>query len=244
MKKYLLFGYLILISACQTATQTPVIESTPITPPQSTTQPAATTLTFTPPPTLTATPVPLYFIDEFNSTDAGAWISFQTGGENTPTLAIENGLLRLDLSSPNSWYYAIHSAHDYQDASVNAKFSGPQSGSTGLICRYTENGWFEFNTTSDGTYNVLFGQWLADDIATYLPIASDPTEYLTAGTMDYEIGLTCQEDFLLLYINGKLFRKLDVARFELNEGKVGISASSFEEIPAIITFDWFKVSEP
>jgi hypothetical protein len=48
----------------------------------------------------------------------------------------------------------------------------------------------------------------------------------------------------LLYINKKLFRKLDVSHYGLTEGMIGINASSFEEIPMIATFDWVKISEP
>jgi hypothetical protein len=244
MKKYILLGSLILITACQNIPQTPQAESTPTVALPTQPEPATATVTFTSAPTLTATPVPLYFTDDFNAADTTAWTSFQTGGETLPTLRIENGLLRFDLSSPDSWYYAIHSSHDYEDVNVAAKFDGPPSGSTGLICRYSESGWYEFNISSDGTYNVLFGQLLGEGIANYLPIASDPTEYLTPGLMDYEIGLICQENFLSLFINGKLFRKLDVTRFALSEGKAGVSTASFKDVPAIVTLDWFKVSAP
>jgi hypothetical protein len=129
--------------------------------------------------------------------------------------------------------------------SVSAKFSGTPSGSIGVICDYSEtNGWYEFDLTSDGTYSVLFGQWLAQGIAQYAPIANDTTEYLQKDNLSYEVGLTCQENTLLLHINGKLFRKLDVKRFGLLKGKIGINASSFEEVPMIATIDWVKVSEP
>ena len=114
-----------------------------------------------------------------------------------------------------------------------------------MICNYSEsNGWYEFNLASDGTYSVLLGQWLAEGIAQYTPIAIDTSEYLKAGKLDYEIGLTCQDNTLLLHINGKLFRKLDVTRYGLTKGKIGINASSFEETPMIATFDWVKVEEP
>jgi hypothetical protein len=244
MKKYILLGCLILLTACQNASPTPQTEFTPTIAPPTQPEPATATITFTPAPTLTATPIPLYFTDDFNTGDTSAWTSFQTGGEIPPTLAIENGLLRFDLASPNSWYYAIHSVHEYEDVYVAAKFSGPPTGSTGLICRYSESGWYEFNITSDGTYNVLFGQLLGESVANYLPIASDPSEYLTPGVMDYEIGLLCQQNFLSLFINEKLFRKLDVTRFALTTGKAGVAAASFDEVPAIVTLDWFKVSTP
>ena len=41
----------------------------------------------------------------------------------------------------------------------------------------------------------------------YTPIAVESTEYLKAGNLSYEIGLTCQDNTLLPHINGKLFRK-------------------------------------
>ena len=217
------------LPASPTATQTP--------PP-----PATATSTFTPAPTLTATPVPLYFTDEY-STDMSAWSSFQTGGELSPTLEIVDDRLRLDLPSPNTWYYAIHNAHEYEDVFVSAKYTGTPAGSAGVVCRYSKDGWFEFNVASDGTYSVLLGQWLADGIATYTLIVNTTVEYITPG-MDYEIGLTCQGSSLLLHVNGKMFRKLDVARYALTTGKAGVSAASFEESPAIIMFDWFKVGQP
>ncbi|CAG0962291.1 hypothetical protein ANAEL_00699 [Anaerolineales bacterium] len=244
MKKlYLLIGCLALTSACQSASATPQAEATPIA--TSTPPPTATvTQTFTSVPTLPPTTVPLFFIDEFNS-DLGAWVSFQTGGEETPSVKLENDLLRIDLPSPNTWYYAIHNAHEYSSIFVSAEFSGTPAGSFGVICNYNESkGWYEFNIASDGTYSILFGQWLVEGIAQYTPIAIESTEYLKAGKLDYEIGLTCQNNILLPHINGKLFRKVDVTRYGLTEGKVGINASSFEEVPMIATFDWFKVEEP
>lgn len=245
-KKFLLLGCLTLTIACQSTLATPKVESTPTTAAHIPPAPATATLTFTPPPTVAAppTPVPLFFTEEFN-TDLGSWASFQTGGAQSPTVKLENDFLRVDFSSPNTWYYAIHNAHEYSNIFISAKFSGTPSGSLGLICDYSEsNGWYEFNLASDGIYSVLFGQWLAAGIAQYTPIATDTTEYLQAGSLDHEIGLTCQKNILLLHINGKLFRKLDVTRYGLTEGRIGINAASFDETPMIATFDWVKVNEP
>ena len=75
-------------------------------------------------------------------------------------------------------------------------------------------------------------------------IAIDRSEYIQSGSADNEIGLTCQGTTLWLYINGKLFRKLDEKRFGLTDGKVGLSVSSFENTPVIASFDWVKLSEP
>ena len=246
MKKIFLMGCLTLLVACQSATATPQASetSTPIAATQTPPPPATATMTFTPVPTLTPTPVPLFFTEEFN-TDLGAWTSFQTGGTEAPTVKLENDFLRVDFPSPNTWFYAIHNAHEYSSVFVSAKFSATPTGSLGVICNYSEaNGWYEFNLASDGTYSVLFGQLLAQGVAQYLPIANATTEYLQPGTLNDEIGLTCQDNTLFLFINGKFFRKLDVTRYGLTEGKIGITASSFDEVPMIATFDWVKVSEP
>lgn len=242
MKKFLL-GCFLLITACQSATPAPVQELTATASLPPSPEPATATITFTPAPTFSPTPIPLYFTEEFDFSDTVAWASFQTGGATAPSLRIENGLLRFDLSAAESWYYAIHQAHEYEDAVVTAKFSGPPSGSAGLICRYSADGWYEFTIASDGTYSVLFGQSLNDGIASYLPILTDSIEYLTPGMMDYEIGLTCQKNQLSLFVNGKLFRNVDVSRFALTSGKMGIAVASFAEVPAIVTFEWFKVGE-
>jgi hypothetical protein len=243
MKKLLFLGLLAFTTACQSITPTSIAEST-ITATLLPPLPHVTaTRGLSPTPAFSPTPIPLYFTEEFDSA-LSPWVSFQTGGGTGPKLAVKNGLLRMDIDSPNTWYYLIHNAHEYKDVFVTAKFAATSPGSIGLICRYSDKGWYEFNISSDGTYTVLFAQSLGDGIAKYTPITNKPSEYLQAGNLGYEIGLTCQDQFLLLHINGKLFRKLDVARFGLTEGRIGILTSSFDTTPMIATFDWVKVSEP
>ena len=242
MKK-LLLGCLILITACQSVSSTPTSEPMPTATIQPPTETATAAITFTPPPTLTLTPVPKYFTEEFN-TDMSAWVSFQTGGDTVPTVALANDMLQIGISSPHTWYYAIHNPHEYKNVSLSAKFTGTPSGSIGLVCHYSESGWYEFNLASDGTYSLLLGRLLGEGVAQYTPIANDSTNYLQAGNLNYEIGLTCQENTLLLYINGTLLRNKDVSNYGLAEGRIGINASSFEETPMTATLDWVKVSEP
>jgi hypothetical protein len=245
MKKIFLIGCLTLLTACNLGVSTatapiPSLQAPTQTPPLL----ATPTQTVTPAPTLTPTPVPLFFTEEFN-TDMSAWTSFTTGGEIPPSIEITNDQLRVSLQSPNTWYYAIHNAHDYEDVFVTTKFTGSPTGSAGLICRYTDEGWIEYNIASDGTYNLLIGSWVAEGIAQYRPILNDTVEYIKPGTFEYEAGLTCQGNFVSLHVNGKLFRKFDISPyFEATSGKVGINASSFDDAPANIQFDSFQVSEP
>jgi hypothetical protein len=247
MKK-LLLGCLVLLAACQPATPTADAALFP-----TRTLPASQTpvpVTDTPQPTLTPeatpTPFPRFFTDEFNGSLAG-WVILQAGSEAVPNIKNENSALTLQMDSPYTWVYAVFGAQDYDNVRVETHFAN-QAGSPasiGLICRYSEtDGWFEYNVSTDGTYSVLYGKWLASGIADYFPILSGSSNAIQPSGTSQEIGLVCSDTILSLYIDQTLIRNIDASRYELSGGKVGIAASSFENTPVIATFDWVKVSEP
>jgi hypothetical protein len=247
MKK-ILIGCLILITACQPAADTP----TPVAPlfPMATLPPTMIPATVTPQPTptleLTPTPLPRLFTNEFDSSLAG-WVILQAGSDAVPNIKTENSSLLLQIDAPYTWVYAIYGPQDYDDIRIDAQFEN-QAGSPssiGLICRYTESdGWLEYNISTDGTYNVLYGQWLSTGIADYLPILSESSSEIQPSGASQEIGLVCSDTTVSLFVNQTLIRNVDVSRYELTEGKVGITISSFENTPVIAAFDWVKVSEP
>jgi hypothetical protein len=151
------------------------------------------------------------------------------------------------MDSPFTWVYGVYDVQDYGDIRIEARMTN-QAGSPasiGLICRYSEtDGWLEYNVSTDGTYNVLYGHWLASGIANYLPVLSSSSNAIQPSGASQEIGLLCSGTTLSLFIDQILIRSVDVSRFELAGGKVGITASSFENTPVVAAFDWVKVSEP
>lgn len=246
MKKLLIIGCLILLTACQTATPTPAPSffptETPL-PPTPIPDTATPEPTFTPEPS--PTPLPRFFTNEFDSSLAG-WVILQAGNEATPNINSGDGHLTLQMDSPHTWVYALYGAEDYADVRVDASFEF-RAGSpsfTGIICRYSEEkGWLEFNIANNGEYNILYGTWLGTGIADYLPIVSGTSEYIRLDNSPQEIGMTCKGTVLELYINGKLFRNVDISRFEIVPGKVGVAVSSFENVPVVTAFDKVTVSE-
>ena len=245
MKKLLLVGCLLLIAACQQATQTP----TPQLIPTATLPPTPIPVTDTPAPTPTIepspTPFPRFFTNGFDSSFAG-WSLLQSNSDIASQATVKDGFLSVEITSPFTWIYSISDAHDYADVRIDAQFQNRAGSpaSMGLICRYSEEkGWFEFNISTDGTYNVLYGKWLAVGIADYLPIADGPSKLIQPSGATQQIGLVCSDAILSLFINETILRNLDVTRYELAEGKVGITVSSFENVPVIAAFDWVTVSE-
>jgi len=246
MKRILLITLLLASVACQPADSAPAPDPAPSTATYTPPAPVTPTPEPTLAPTLPPTPLPRFFTEEFEGALPG-WSVLQSNTDSPPQTRMQDGALIFELTLPYSWVYAILGTETYTDVRIDAlvqsRASSPES--IGLVCRYHEqDGWYEFNISGDRTYSVLYGQWLAEGVARYIPIAIDGSEYLNPSGADNEIGLSCQGTTLWLYINGKLFRKLNEARFALTEGKVGLSISSFENTPVTAGFDWVRVSEP
>lgn len=255
MKKIFLIG-LFLLNACQLSPVGQTMIPEPTTALQATNtrtiptiEPATITPTIIPSPTITATPPPpeRYFIEEFDTVPS-TWSTLYASGDSSRVETLnENGRLTFEIYSPVTWIYTIYGAFDYERIYIETRVESLGSGvnSMGLVCHYDEQeGWYEFNISNDGSYHVLHGQWLAEGVATYMPVLEDTSTQIMTGNSWNEIGLGCAEDTIQLYINGKLIRNMNVAHIGLEGGKVGLSMGSFEEVPVILSFDWVKVREP
>jgi hypothetical protein len=247
MKKPLLIAF-IFLAACQPAAATPIatLPAAATIPPSQTPVP----FTNTPEPTatieVTPTPLPRLFTNEFDSALAG-WTILQTGNEAAPAVKTENSNLLLQMDAPFVWAYAVYDAQLYDNIRIEARFTN-QAGSPvslGLLCRYSEtDGWLEYNVSTDGTYSLLYGNWLASGIANYLPIMDGSSNLIQPSGAAQEIGMVCSGTTVSLLVNQTVVRNVDVSRFELTNGKIGITVSSFENVPVIAAFDWLRVSEP
>jgi hypothetical protein len=248
MKKLFLLACFILITACQPAASAPTSTATP--PPLPTATQTLIPVTDTPQPTptpeFTPTPLPRFFTDEFDVPLAG-WNILRAGSEGTPTIQNENSQLILKMDTPYNWVYAVYGAQEYEDIRVDALFTN-QAGSPasiGLVCRYSETeGWLEYNVSTDGTYSLLYGNWLASGIADYFPIMDGSSKLIQASGAAQEIGMICSGTTVSLLVNQTIIRNVVVSRYELTNGKVGITASAFENVPVVAAFNWVKVSEP
>ena len=62
------------------------------------------------------------------------------------TLTVKDGFLIFDLQKPNLSTYAIYAPSSYGDVKISLKAhnSGENSSSISLICRSSNEGWYEF----------------------------------------------------------------------------------------------------
>ena len=192
------------------------------------------------------TPYPRLFTEEFDSSLAG-WEILQAGNDGVPNISNENSHLVFQMDFPYTWLYALYGPQDYSNIRIDAQFENRAltPSSVGLICRYSdEDGWFEYNISTDGTYNVLYGSWLSVGIAEYLPIMDGVSKEIHSSGTIQKIGLICSDTTLSLFINETLIRRADVSRYELTEGKVGVAAASYENTRIVIGIESVTISEP
>jgi len=199
--------------------------------------------TWTPESTSTAVPALRDFTEEFNS-PSPYWSTF---GTNTlePDIQLLSGFLVFNLTHTNDWADTIYNAQNYQDVRVDAQVNirAGSDGTVGVVCHYSQaNGWYEFNIYADQTYMLMYGQWLTPDIVRYTPLHHTSSEKIRTGAN--QIGLVCQGNELTPYINNVRMIVYEDTKVGLKEGNIGLTASSFADVPFVAAFDWVKVSEP
>ncbi len=251
-----------------TPVPTPTVLSSPTDPPPSpTTSPTQTPLpTNTPqptdPPSATATSgetqvVPtdtqavstepeVYYVEEFDDDLSNYSYFVFTGVDGgTDMIFTENGALAFNIADQQTWVYVTYDPWVYADVriGVSAENQGVNSQRVSLLCRVSEDGWFEFNIGGDGLWEV----WVYDDFAEdFFLIGNGGSTDINLGKDTNIYVAECIGDTLSLYINGILARTLTIPidYRSLAEGQVGLAVSSFEAVPVMIEIGWFGIEAP
>jgi len=266
MKKTVyVFAFFVLIGVLSLACLSPTISSlpapTPVPPTPTESQPPASVDTPTPLPTSTPadTPTPEaqdFFTEEFNSS-ADLWSYFiidgyqeknrlVEGDEPKVSVGTNNGYLVFEINKNYQYVYVTYDPYTYTDVriDVRAENFGVNNNSVSLICRYSDQGWYEFNIANNGLYSILYAEWKPSKQVVYHLIADGGSNKIRMGKDVNEYTAICKGRTLQLFINGYETNTLTENRFALREGQVGISVSSFNVLPVHVEFDWVKITPP
>ena len=185
-----------------------------------------------------------YYVEEFEG-DLSGWSYFMMNGLDKPDmLYTEDGYLVFDLQDENQWVYVLYDEYDYYDVRVDvyAENRGKNTNNVSLICNYSDaEGWYEFNITNGGEYFIL--AYSAQD-ESYYTLAKGGSTHVVTGRSENIYTAICTGNQLALYINGFLEREYVDNRFNLQEGQVGVSVSSFDILPILVKIDYFAISMP
>jgi 3-keto-disaccharide hydrolase len=214
------------------------------TPPTPTPRPATVTAQPTRPqptprPTLTVTVPPPSFSDEFDKGLSNYWSYFLALGEkNDVDISAQGEHVRFTITEYDTYAYLIYELQDYADVRVDTEVTnqGSNNNNAGLVCRFSENGWYEANISSSGVYRIY-----AFDNNAYRLIWSGGSYLIKIDKETNLYGFECSGEELTVYINGEKVWSGEDNSF--STGKIGLSASTKDYQPVKVDFENITVTE-
>ncbi|NPV74993.1 MAG: hypothetical protein HPY59_01330 [Anaerolineae bacterium] len=197
---------------------------------------------------------PRFFMDEFdgplNTTDWALEEYYllpegveEEDEEAQPVYSVEQerGALKFDLESPYLYLYHLYTPHEYEDVRIDFEVEnkGVNTNNIGIVCRFTDYGWYEFIATSGGYYSIM--RYYEDE----------DKELATGGIKSIKFGkdkknvftAICKGKTLIFIVND-----VEIARVKDEEivdpGYTGINVSSEAYVPVNVELNWLSISEP
>jgi hypothetical protein len=203
-------------------------------------------------PTKSPTPKILqFFAEEFETALSSNWdalplVNSQSDLENVQVMA-QAGKLVWNINSKQVYYYLFYNAFEYDDVrlDMSADNLGKNNNAVSLVCRYDPNvGWYEFNVANNGLFDIYFAEIAEDGSISYNRIANGGSNAIRQGYSSNTYAIICKSENLTLYINGEQAITIVERKYGLDAGQIGISVSSFDQLPVIIEMDQVKISRP
>ena len=233
---FVLAGLVVVISlACGTTSGTVQTTNPPAESIQPTEVQAATAT-----PAVEAKP---YFVEN-QFTDMSNWTYYVfKGDENKMSITNDSGVLKFDLEGTNIWVYFMYDPYTYTDVRIDATAEnrGKNNNNVSLICRYNDEGWYEFNIANNGLYWIL--AYIQAD-KKYYTLYNGGSTAIKQGKDVNDYTASCVGNTLTLSINGSQVRTVADNIYKLRKGQIGVGVSSFEVTPIIVEWDSIAVSQP
>ncbi len=198
-----------------------------------------------PTPAPTETPVLQFFREEFDQ-DPG-WNYFLTyGDESKADVDFTNSLMTFNLTGTDIYAYYLYEDFEYRDVrlDIRAENRGKNNNNISLVCRYTEDGWYEFSTEGGGVWYLYAAVPGGDGQIKYNIIDNGGALALKQGKEINEYSMICQENEIRLYINDTEIKTVRENNYTFSDGYVGFNISSLNVYPIIVEVNWFEISEP
>lgn len=185
---------------------------------------------------------PTFYVEQFDpdgsTIDYWSWF-ITSGNENLFDLYTEDGYLVFDIDGRDLYSYLMYDPWFYTDVRVDARAEnrGMNNNNVSLICRATEDGWYEFSIANNGLW------WIYAYDGGYTTIANGGSTAINMGKDVNEYTIICSGNTLGLYINGVEAKVMQENRYAFREGQIGIGVSSFDALPIVVEFDWVSISD-
>lgn len=204
------------------------------------------------PPAATATPTLLvashyFFVEEFDAEFSG-WSTVVTRGDvDLLDLQTKNGALVFDIGARNLSAISFLPTSLVKNVWIDLRVLNPGGTefAVNMACRYNrDEGWYQFEIFNSGLFNLYFVTWddnLKPEPTLLAKGGSDAMRFIPQANT---LSMICNDRTLSLFVNGKLAASYEDNEYVLAAGQVGIGVSSFDDIPAVVAFDWLKLETP
>jgi hypothetical protein len=118
----------------------------------------------------------------------------------------------------------------------------------GLICLYSNQGWYEFDVNGGGVYAIRFAQSMDTPVDEERYViktgAIEGFRYSTVTSSENSIRVRCNGNKLSLSVNNTRLLNEYPARYSLEKGRIGIAIRSYENHPVHVILKSITIKEP
>jgi serine protease Do len=182
----------------------------------------------------------VYFSTEFNDSDN--WYKFAVPKSDNNDVVTDNGFLEITIPESNETVYALYDQDLPADVQIDASVQtvgGPNNNNISLVCRATDQGWYEFSMGSGGYWYI----WRYDTDNKFTKLADGGSTAINLQRAKNDLTATCIGSRLTFYVNSVRVGSVSDSFFK-NGGQAGVSASTFDVSGTIVNYDWFEASVP
>jgi len=190
-------------------------------------------------------PGDIYYSESFEIME-GWWVFPMRGDENGFGYELFDGRLRAEIVSQDTWvYYIFEGGGNFQDVRIDITVENRASNTNfvGIICRFSDRGWYEANILNTGEYFVYYGGSSGLEGTMH----KGASTLIKTGRSVNSYALTCMQEQLMVEINGievvAIPLKTGDFRFQ-DDGQVGLSVSTSYAIPVVVDFLEITLSVP
>jgi serine/threonine protein kinase len=202
----------------------------------------------------TSTPIPRRFYTEEFDVYPSNWSHFLTlGVENNLNLRPENGKMIFEINGEDTSAYLVNNSFNYTDVQEEAVVlnRGVNDIKVGLICRYSDSGWYEVQIANTGLFEIYAMDKIGATNKGFNRLYNGGSQQVKPGVDTNVYKFVCRSPIeknkgpvLAFYVNGRRTQEYTDNQYKLPEGNIGISVSSLKSLPVIVQFESLKISEP
>ncbi len=185
-----------------------------------------------------------YYTEEFDFVPENWYYEVLVGNEDKTDISVADGKLTFTIEDYDTYAYVFYEDYIYQNVYIEASAlnRGSNDNMVTLVCRYSDDGFYEVNITNGGLIDI-YAYVEAMDIG-YIRLYDGGSRNINMGLKSNTFAMSCEGNEISLYINGVLERTVEDNKYNLPEGLIGVGVSSFDAIPVIVAFDYVYIDVP